>query len=280
MTKMRLEVLKFREVNFKDGSKRTIIDLTDLKRIIYLHQVTLSIWTENWGFSRRTWDNTLAYYDLSEENLREFREQGDSSTESYSKLHNNSAHGCSRLVDTSGYTQHTNSSKLKVYLDKFESFDPGITKTFYYGLRNNPTELSKYLFNLGVILREYGLILKSLRNRVRKVATNRGVPYYRGNISIIETPVYKILLELGITNIEPQFYIKPYHFDFYLPELKTFIEVDGGKHTGDNDEIKEKLVKDRGENLIKLKLSHSIEKRNYERVKNKIRRTLRNKNSI
>lgn len=237
MTKMRLEVLKFREVSFKDGSKRTILDIVDLKRIVYLHQVTLPIW-KNWGFSRNTWDNTLSYYGLSEEDLREFREQGDSSLESKSKLHNNSTHGCSLIVDTSEYTQHTNSSKLKAYLDKFEAFDPGITKTFYYGIRNDPTELSKYLFNLGISLREYGLILKSLRNRVRKVASNRGLPYYRGNISIIETQVYKILLELGVEDIEPQFYIKPYHFDFYLPKLKTFIEVDGGKHTGTYDDVK------------------------------------------
>lgn len=253
MTRMRLEVLKFREVSFKDGSKRTILDIVDLKRIVYLHQVTLSIW-KNWGFSRRTWDNTLSYYGLSEEDLREFREQGDSSLESKSKLHNNSPHGCSLIVDTSEYTQHTNSSKLKAYLDKFEAFDPGITKTFYYGIRNDPTELSKYLFNLGISLREYGLILKSLRNRVRKVASNRGLPYYRGNISIIETQVYKILLELGVEDIEPQFYIKPYHFDFYLPKLKTFIEVDGGKHTGTYDDVKEEIVKNRGEKVNQIKI--------------------------
>ena len=89
MTRMRLEVLKFREVSFKDGSKRTILDIVDLKRIVYLHQVTLSIW-KNWGFSRRTWDNTLSYYGLSEEDLREFREQGDSSLESKSKSKNES----------------------------------------------------------------------------------------------------------------------------------------------------------------------------------------------
>lgn len=253
MTRMRLEVLKFREVSFKDGSKRTILDIVDLKRIVYLHQVTLSIW-KNWGFSRRTWDNTLSYYGLSEEDLREFREQGDSSLESKSKLHNNSTHGCSLIVDTSEYTQHTNSSKLKAYLDKFEAFDPGITKTFYYGIRNDPTELSKYLFNLGISLREYGLILKSLRNRVRKVASNRGLPYYRGNISITETQVYKILLELGVEDIEPQFYIKPYHFDFYLPKLKTFIEVDGGKHTGTYDDVKEEIVKNRGEKVNQIKI--------------------------
>jgi very-short-patch-repair endonuclease len=276
---MRLEVLKFREVSFKDGSKRTILDIVDLKRIVYLHQVTLSIW-KNWGFSRNTWDNTLSYYGLSEEDLREFREQGDSSLESKSKLHNNSTHGCSLIVDTSEYTQHTNSSKLKAYLDKFEAFDPGITKTFYYGIRNDPTELSKYLFNLGISLREYGLILKSLRNRVRKVASNRGLPYYRGNISIIETQVYKILLELGVEDIEPQFYIKPYHFDFYLPKLKTFIEVDGGKHTGTYDDVKEEIVKNRGEKLIRLKLLHEISKENYERVKNQIRRKLGCKNRI
>lgn len=279
MTKMRLEVLKFREVSFKDGSKRTILDIVDLKRIVYLHQVTLSIW-KNWGFSRKTWDNTLSYYGLSEEDLREFREQGDSSLESKSKLHNNSTHGCSLIVDTSEYTQHTNSSKLKAYLDKFEAFDPGITKTFYYGIRNDPTELSKYLFNLGISLREYGLILKSLRNRVRKVASNRGLPYYRGNISIIETQVYKILLELGVEDIEPQFYIKPYHFDFYLPKLKTFIEVDGRKHTGTYDDVKEGIVKNRGEKLIRLKLLHGISKENYERVKNQIRRKLGCKNRI
>lgn len=279
MTKMRLEVLKFREVSFKDGSKRTILDIVDLKRIVYLHQVTLPIW-KNWGFSRNTWDNTLSYYGLSEEDLREFREQGDSSLESKSKLHNNSTHGCSLIVDTSEYTQHTNSSKLKAYLDKFEAFDPGITKTFYYGIRNDPTELSKYLFNLGISLREYGLILKSLRNRVRKVASNRGLPYYRGNISIIETQVYKILLELGVEDIEPQFYIKPYHFDFYLPKLKTFIEVDGGKHTGTYDDVKEEIVKNRGEKLIRLKLLHGISKENYESVKNQIRRKLGCKNRI
>lgn len=279
MTKMRLEVLKFREVSFKDGSKRTILDIVDLKRIVYLHQVTLPIW-KNWGFSRNTWDNTLSYYGLSEEDLREFREQGDSSLESKSKLHNNSTHGCSIIVDTSKYTQHTNSSKLKAYLDKFEAFDPGITKTFYYGLRNDPTELSKYLFNLGVSLREYGLILKSLRNKVRKVASNRGLPYYRGNISILETQVYKILLELGVEDIEPQFYIKPYHFDFYLPKLKTFIEVDGGKHTGTYDDVKEEIVKNRGEKLIRLKLLHGISKENYESVKNQIRRKLGCKNRI
>lgn len=279
MTKMRLEVLKFREVSFKDGSKRTILDIVDLKRIVYLHQVTLPIW-KNWGFSRNTWDNTLSYYGLSEEDLREFREQGDSSLESKSKLHNNSTHGCSLIVDTSEYTQHTNSSKLKAYLDKFEAFDPGITKTFYYGIRNDPTELSKYLFNLGISLREYGLILKSLRARVRKVASNRGLPYYRGNISIIETKVYKILLELGVEDIEPQFYIKPYHFDFYLPKLKTFIEVDGGKHTGTYDDVKEEIVKNRGEKLIRLKLLHGISKENYESVKNQIRRKLGCKNRI
>lgn len=263
---MKIEVIKIIDVEL-NGSKATIVSIEDFKRLCFEYRMKLSTWTEM-GLSRQLWDNTILCHNLTRDDIKIFRE---TKTE-HKKLHLNSTHGFNKEVSLSN--SYPNNSKVNKQLAILEDISPGITHEWVSNLNNKGiTDLSFKFLQLSLKLLEYRVILKRLRGRIRKSAMNRGLPYFRSIVNITEYRVAMMLNELGIEFL-PQLYIKPYHYDFYLPKANMVIEVDGGGHNTKDDKNKENKLKSKKISLLRVR---DINEANYDTIKDSISKEYRSK---
>lgn len=268
-----LEVLKLREVDLPNGTRGTVLDIDDLKRLCSTYKVNLNSFKRDFGLSRGLWDNTLFYYNLSSHDLFSWRKLIIVN----SSLHLNSSHGFSRVMDLNIPKKDT---KLQTYIKRLLPLCPNLNDLWYSKITHDPRSLSKDLSNIARDLLDCKGALKNLTGRCRKYAKKNGVNNMGSISSSLENSVANILDDLGI-KYQPQFFINPYHYDFYLPDYNILLEVDGGLHNTRYDEYKEKLTKEYGYRLLRIRIDKKgIKQYNYEEYKDKVSNALRLTNSI
>ena len=216
---MRIEVLKIQEVTLKDGRIGTVLSLEDLKRLAFTYKITLDIFVNKLGLTRSLWDNSLRYHNITIQDIFSWRNLEIT----HEKLHLNSSHGFSRVIDETDLQNEGNSTKLDDYLTLLSKLSPDIKNIWYSKISSDPSGLSLDLANIGRDILECRESLKHLRNRVRKYAVKNGVKYTRNINSPLEHTVAKILEDLGV-KFKPQFFIKPYHYDFKVVGKKILIK--------------------------------------------------------
>ena len=265
---MKIEAVKLREIN-QDGKTFTIMDLDDFKRLISEYNLTHTTFKQ-FGFSRSLWDNTTAYYNISNEDLRQYRNL----IILHKDLHLNSNHGFSKIIEGKDLGDNLTTTKVKGYLKYLSKFNPTINDLWYSKLKEDPVSLSNDLANISKELIESKQILKKLVGRVRKEAKKLGLEHTRLISSTLEHSVSKILDDIGV-KYKSQLYLKPYHYDFIISG-KVILEVDGNMHDKRFDKEKEELAKEKGYILIRLIIDRKgIKKYNYEEYKDKISKELR-----
>lgn len=264
---MKIEVVKLREVNLPNGTKGTILDLDDFKRLVSTYKLKLQTFTDELGFTRGLWDNTILYYNLTSQDIFSWRNL----IITHDKLHLNSTHGFSRIVN------HLSKSKptiLDDYLDKLIPICPNIKELWYSKISHDPTGLSKDLSQISRDILESKEALKKLYGRCRKYSKKNNVEHERCISTSLEHAVAKILDDLGL-KFSAQFQIKPYHYDFLLKDKNILLEIDGYGHVNKWDEKKEKKAILAGYKLARLLVNKGgIKKHNYEEYRNKINKII------
>lgn len=267
---MKLEVIRIREVKLPSGDMGSILDLDDFKRLVSTYKITFHEFRDKFGLSRSLWSNTLLFYKLSSQDIFSWRNL----IVTHTQLHLNSNHGFSRVIEGQDMVQIAPPNKLEGYLDRLIPLCPKIKELWYSKISHDPTSLSQDLSNISRDLIESKEVLKKVMNRCRKYAIKNGVEYKRCISSPLEHAIAKILDDLGLS-YTPQWFIKPYHYDFYLPTLKIILEVDGSLHNKRFDIKKEKKALKKGFVVKRVVVERKgIKKINYEEYKNKISKAL------
>jgi very-short-patch-repair endonuclease len=257
-----IEIIKLRQQTI-GGSKAWVMAEEDLVRLISKYKLTLQGLLEL-GLSRSIWDNTLAYYGWDVNTVEGFRKRPYTQTR-----HGNSNYGFSSVIKDLHVTRAAD-TKIQGYLGYMEKMFPGFTEA-YSAYHQDPTGVSTYLHGVSRKLLEANQVLKLIHHRVRKWANKVNKPYHKLLHSSLNHTFAKLLDELGV-RYEVEVKVREYYFDFYLPDYRTFIEVDGGGHKPEKDEDKEGCLL-RGDKLLRFKVRDTIAlKHKHERIKNKIRK--------
>jgi very-short-patch-repair endonuclease len=153
-------------------------------------------------------------------------------------------------------------------LDRLEPIVPGITKLFRDNLKNNPELIELKLQELNEWFYEIKDFIKTTKKYIRQSVNRNGGKPLKLVANLSEYKVRRILIELGY-EVENQFYIKPYWYDFRVGNY--LIEYDGQNHTDVRDKAKNQLAKKHGYTIIRIghneldfpqelknKLKHSI----------------------
>ena len=257
---MNLEVIKLSKQRVGD-SEGWVISLEDFTRLISKHKLTLRD-LQKIGISRSLWDNTLAYHGYNVNSVQGLRERPYKESR-----HGNSPFGFSTIISPKE-GNYANTSKIQGYLAYLEKHFPGITLE-YSKYHDDPNGVSKILGEYNKEVLELGLTLKYIHHRVRKWAVRTNKPYQKLIHSKLNISFSKLLDDIGISYL-PEYRIKTYFFDFYLPEYGVFIEVDGGGHKGENDRVKDALVS-LPHKLLRFKVRDRQQLiRKYDTIKDKI----------
>lgn len=257
---MNLEIIKLRKHTI-DGSENWVMAEEDFIRLISKHKLTLSDLLKA-GISRSIWDNTLICYGYDVNSIQGLRERPYKESH-----HGNSTFGFSTKI-SSREGNYANDSKISNYVSFIEKYFQGFTQ-LYSSYREDPEGVTKIIGEYNKELLELGLSLRYIHSRVRKWAVKVGKPYQKIIHSKLNIAFSKLLDELGVSYLV-EYRVYNYFFDFYLPDHKILIEIDGGGHTGDNDLAKEKIIK-APDKLLRFKIRDRQQlAKKYDTIKNTI----------
>jgi len=126
---------------------------------------------------------------------------------------------------------------------------PETYSSIYRVLKSQKGDLQEALNVITDLYYNFRLLRRKLSKTNRKFSRNN-----RPISSIVEYNIKLYLDSLGV-NYTPQFYIKPYWYDFLLIGKNLLIEVDGGGHQDKTDKVKEKLAKSQGYTVLRVTLA-------------------------
>lgn len=107
------------------------------------------------------------------------------------------------------------------------------------------------------------LIKEDGKSYIRKKALDHY--FFEQGISAnnIEYQFYKYFKHLKL-DVEAQFPLGPYKYDFFFPKFNLLLELDGSLHEINRDLIRDELAANQGYKVIRIKLSKSLLNKAYD----------------
>lgn len=103
-------------------------------------------------------------------------------------------------------------------------------------------------------------LVRKLKRINRKHIKRFNIRYSANNI---EYQFYKYFKHLKL-DVEAQFPLGPYKYDFFFPKFNLLLELDGSLHEINRDLIKDELAANQGYKVIRIKLSKSLLNKAYD----------------
>lgn len=103
-------------------------------------------------------------------------------------------------------------------------------------------------------------LVRKLKRINRKHIKQSNTRYSANNI---EYQFYKYFKHINI-DVEVQFPLGSYKYDFFFPKFNLLLELDGSLHEINRDRIKDELAVKQGYKIIRIKLSKSLLHKAYD----------------